>query len=346
MKKLLIIQNKIPPYRKGFYNELSKSYDVTILHSGERTFTKEDSFNEIISNKTIFLSLNFQHKVLSEINKDYNVVIAMFDLHWCFNFIIPYILNKNSKFIWWGQWQTNKQIIDKLKIYISNKKNVTSILYTESEKLNLIKHGAIKEKLFVANNTLDVGIRPCCFKELEKNTILFVGSLDKRKQLDVLIIAFNEILSLIDDRIVLVIIGDGEEIDNLLNMIKQYKLQERVFLKGKITLNEDLVKFYKRAIVNVSFGQAGLSVLQSFGYGVPFITKVNAISGGEKTNIINGHNGFLCQDSLIALKDKLVLIVNDDFLARKMGENAYIYYSEKCTIKNMAEGFINTIESR
>jgi len=35
MKNILIIQNEIPHYRIALYNELSKAYNVTVLHSGK-----------------------------------------------------------------------------------------------------------------------------------------------------------------------------------------------------------------------------------------------------------------------------------------------------------------------
>lgn len=343
MKKILIIQNKILHYRKALYNELSNTYNITVLHSGDKSLTKEDRYKEVISGKTKFLSFEIQHRLFSEARKDYDVVIAMFDLHWLKSFLIPTILDKNTEFIWWGQWLTEKKIADYLKIYFSNK-NKKNIIYTESEKKRLIRNGVKEENLFVANNTFDVGERCKCFQELDKNTILFVGSLDKRKQLDVLLKAFSEIIEVIPKSINLVIIGDGEEKENLIELIGNLDLKKRVSMKGKITSNVDLIEYYKKALVNVSFGQAGLSVLQSFGYGVPFITKINAISGGEKTNIINGYNGFLCDDSIESLKDKIMLLALDLVLAKEMGENSYKYYSDKCTIKNMAQGFISAIE--
>lgn len=344
MKKILIIQNKILHYRKALYNELSNYYNITVLHSGDKSLVKEDRYKEVISSKTKFLTFEIQHSLFSEVRKDYDVVIAMFDLHWLKNFLIPSIVKKNTEFIWWGQWLTDKNIADYLKVYFSNK-NVKSILYTESEKKRLIHEGVKEENLFVANNTFDVGERYKCFQELDKNTILFVGSLDKRKELDVLLKAFSEIIEIIPKSINLVIIGDGEEKENLIKLIGKLSLKKRVSMKGKITSNQDLIEYYKKALVNVSFGQAGLSVLQSFGYGVPFITKTNAISGGEKTNIIQGYNGYFCEDNVESLVHLLQILSNDESLARTLGENAYEYYSEKCTVGNMANGFIKAIES-
>jgi glycosyltransferase involved in cell wall biosynthesis len=100
----------------------------------------------------------------------------------------------------------------------------------------------------------------------------------------------------------------------LIDLVVSLKIQNRVIFKGKITSNKDLIEFYRNAFVSVSFGQAGLSVLQSLGYGVPFITKKNAISGGEITNIIDKYNGFLCEDSVESLKEKILLIIKNFFI--------------------------------
>lgn len=344
MKKILIIQNKILHYRKALYNELSKTYDVTVLHSGTISVINGDRYKEIITVSQKIGSFYIQHKVLSEVRKDYDVIIAMFDLHWLNSFLVPVVKTRKAQFIWWGQWLTDKKVVDCLKIYLSNKK-YKSIIYTHPEKDKLIKNGVKNENLFVANNTFDVGVRIKSFENNNKASILFVGSLDSRKQNDVLINAFNNILHKIPEYIQLTIIGDGAENAKLKSLVQALGIGDRVVFAGRIEKNLTLKKFYEKAIVSVSFGQAGLSVLQSLGYGVPFITKWNSISGGEKSNIIDGYNGFLCDDSQEALEESLLKVINNNDLSKLMGENAYQYYSEKCTIQIMSTGFIKAIKS-
>ena len=48
MKKVIILQNYVPHYRKPIYNELGLKYDVTILHSGNPSIIDNDSYKEII----------------------------------------------------------------------------------------------------------------------------------------------------------------------------------------------------------------------------------------------------------------------------------------------------------
>jgi glycosyltransferase involved in cell wall biosynthesis len=218
MKKILIIQNKILHYRKSLYNELSKTYSITVIHSGEISVDQHDIYHEIITKKRKVLFFNFQYQILSEVKKEYDVVITMFDLHWFNNFLAFYRIPSQTKFIWWGQWLTKNKIANCLKIYFSNK-NVKSIIYTEAEKNNLIERGVKPQNLFVANNTFDVGERFECFKEKNKNSILFVGSLDSRKELSVLIKAFHEILDRIPHSIILIIIGTGNEKQNLIDLV-------------------------------------------------------------------------------------------------------------------------------
>lgn len=178
-----------------------------------------------------------------------------------------------------------------------------------------------------------------------KNSILFVGSLNERKENDVLIKAFNSIKNEIRKDINLVFVGDGKEEDYLKALVQELQLNERVIFIGRINDADRLIDFYKEAIVSVSFGQAGLSVLQSFGFGVPFVTKRNAISGGEKTNIKHGENGFFSEDNITSLESILIRLINDIEYSRKLGKFAYEYYTNFCTIENMAKGMVSAIEN-
>ena len=163
--------------------------------------------------------------------------------------------------------------------------------------------------------------------------------MDPRKELERLISAYSNIKSEIPQNIKLAIIGDGELFDVIVTMVSEMELDSHVYILGRLTKSDDLVPYYKRAIVSVSFGQAGLSVLQSMGFGVPFITKKTAISGGEKSNIIHGENGFLIDDNEEKIELHLKSICNDINRAKLMGKNAYEYYTQYCTITNMVHGF-------
>lgn len=342
-KKVLIIQNIIPHYRKALYNLLSNEYSLTIAHSGASTVSMYDQYKEVVLQVKKIGSLNFQLGLLQEMNKEYDVIISMCDLHWPLNFYPLTRNSKKTKFILWGSWLTKKPLVDKLKIYFARKADA-NIFYCVKDKDSFLKANVAERKLFVANNTFDVGERSKSYLYEHKFRILFVGTLDERKENDILIKAFSNLINKLSTNINLTIIGDGRTKGDLVNLVEQFNLSERVSFEGKITDPKKLLKYYSESIVSVSYGQAGLSVLQSLGFGVPFITKINAISGGEKTNIIDGFNGFICDGSQVDLERTLLLLCNDLQRARNMGENAFVYYSNNCTIEIMANGFIEAIK--
>lgn len=344
MKKLLIIYNYILHYRKPLFNELSKYYDITVLHSGEKTVTDADNYVEVIYPVQSFGPFFLQKGVIKETKKDkYDVIVALFDVRWINTILSIYTHNKKSKFIWWGAWITEKPYANLLRTYLTKQAN-SNIFYTNEAKNDFIMRGVNDANLFVANNTFDVGKRVNSYNNLIKNKIIFVGSLDKRKQNDITINAFKNIIDKIPAQINLTIIGDGEQRYYLESLVSKLDLQDRVSFEGKITNSDKLQEYYKEAIVSVSFGQAGLSVLQALGFGVPFLTKENAISGGEKSNIKHNKNGIFCQDDVKSLESHLITLCTDINYARELGKNAYQYYSDYCTIENMSQGFIDAIE--
>ncbi|MHB1105220.1 MAG: glycosyltransferase family 4 protein [Lutibacter sp.] len=343
-KDILILYNFILHYRIPFFNVLSQYYNVTVLHSGKECVGSDDKFTEIIVPVKKMGPFYFQKGVLAEVNKEkYDIIIALFDIAWVNTIISIYVHNKKAKFILWGAWITKSNIANRIRIFFTKKAH-SNVFYTNEARLAFIKKDISKEKLYVANNTFDVGLRIRSYENPVKNSILFVGSLDKRKQNDVLLKSFSEILDEIPSNIMLTIIGDGVERDYLMEISHELKIEGRVNFTGKINDTNTLMNYYKNAIVSVSFGQAGLSVLQSLGYGVPFLTKRNAISGGEKTNIRNNYNGIFCDDDSNSLAENLKFLCNDIKYARTLGENAFNYYSDFCTINNMVQGFKDAIE--
>ena len=102
-------------------------------------------------------------------------------------------------------------------------------------------------------------------------------------------------------------------------------------------------EFYQRAFAAISYGQAGLAVLQSFAFGVPYITGKDAISGGEKFNIVHGYNGLLINQNIDSFSSVFELFTNDRELYRNLGANAYRYYKEHASIEQMCEIFCKAI---
>ena len=348
-KKILISYNFILHYREDFFELLNEFYDVTVLHSGQPPANTEHSYSIIHTNVMKLGPFYLQQGLFNTYYKNqFDAVILLFDLRWLNVVVFLFfrrILRLKCKVITWGSWKTNKRIVDAIRYWFMCRVDA-NIFYCDAAKLAFLKLGLPEHKAFVANNTFKVEIDVPCYLNSEKDSLLFVGSLDERKRNSTLLSAFAASIPHIPEKIRLVFIGDGPERLFLEDKVKRLGIINRVQFLGRINNPKELVKYYNKAICTVSYGQAGLSVLQSMGFGVPFMTLKNAVSGGEITNIKNEHNGVLLDAGLDALKRQLIRICNDEDWARSLGRNAYQYYQKNCKLEHMVQGFVEAIENK
>lgn len=339
MKKplIIIVQNVLPHYRIDFFNILCDSYDVVLIHSGSSSNSRKIRFKEFIIPSYKVGPLIFQVGLFKLINKlKPEAIIASADIRNLISLVAMYYYDTRLKWIWWGMDIGASYIATLIKLKVC-KRNNPVVFYNEAIMKKFISLGLNREKVFFANNTFHVQDSISLANELPKDIFLNVGTLDARKQNDVLITAFSKIVN--SSNIKLFLIGEGSEKQKLLNLINILKLNDRVFLLGKIEDISQLKCYYKRAIASVSFGQAGLAVLQSMAYGVPFVTKYNAITGGEKFNIIHEYNGILCFDKIEELEAIMYKLIQDHEFAKKLGNNAFAHYRDNASIYGMAKTF-------
>lgn len=341
--KLLIIQNKILHYRKPVYNELSKYYDVTVLHSGNKSAGINDTYKEIIMPTLNIGSFIIQSGVFSSVlYGSYDVVIAMSDLHWINNMIVPFF-SKKKRLLLWGHRYSNNCIIDKIKDIIMMAADGV-ILYSESEVTKMNERGILLSNIFVAPNTIYVP-NHADGSTSPKDSFLFSGRAQKRKNVDVLIKAFAEVCDKIPKTIKINIVGSGTENEMLKVLARQLGLSDRVVFHGEITDHEILKDIFHRAYAYVSPGPVGLGVLHSFAYGVPVVTDYTCWQGPEFDNLADGENSILF-GSYDEFKEVLVSLCKDETLSARLGNNAYNLYARERTIERMVEGFRQAIEGK
>jgi glycosyltransferase involved in cell wall biosynthesis len=156
-------------------------------------------------------------------------------------FVIPFadLYSKMTKidYIIAPSYFTKKQIIETFKI--------------PSEKIEVIHEGVDTTK-FNPNN------KPI-FRDKFKSqyVILFVGALVKTKNVDKLIRVFNYVQKRIDTS--LVIVGEGPEKSNLMKIVKELNLTNKVFFEGFVK-DEDLPYYYSSCDIFAS-----CSIIEGFG---------------------------------------------------------------------------------
>jgi glycosyltransferase involved in cell wall biosynthesis len=79
------------------------------------------------------------------------------------------------------------------------------------------------------------------------------------------------------------------------------------------------------------------------GYGVPFVTMYDSITGGERLNIQHGINGVLLKD-LSEMKEIILDITENPQKFVQMGSAARKYYLENRKPEDMANGILSAIE--
>lgn len=341
MKKVLIVQNNIMSYRKELYNSLASKYNIIILHSGKQSKNEKDIYNELIVPKIKVGSFIIQKRIFNEVkNGHYDVIIAMFDLHWINNILLLPFLKKTPLF-YWGHRYSDNFIVDRIKILLLKKCDAL-ILYNRSEVDRIIKSGIDNKKIFIAENTIHVENHEDC-SSYSKNSFLYVGRAQKRKKVDELIRAFAQIKNKISDDITVDIVGDGDENIYLRKLAVELGVNDRVVFHGSITDNVKLKNFFRNAFAYVSPDAIGLGAQHSFAFGVPVVTISTGYKGAEFENLKHNENAILYENQN-ELQDVLLKLIRNPKLVEKLGMNAYQLYSTNLSIEKMAQGFIDAIE--
>jgi len=348
--KLLRLTNTIMHYSIPVNNMLCEYFDVTVAHYGKIYESKDVKFKQIILTPITKGTFTYFKENIYKLCMQYDSVIALSDLH-----VLPFVtlgLRKKRSFSLtfygigvsasYNKKFDNDKKLDKIRFWLTKKAD-SNVFYSKYPLQKYIKAGFDKKSLFVANNTIYISEKidiPC-----KKKYFLFVGTLYKEKKIYELLEAYEIFLE--KDRMPrfpLLIIGDGEERINIENWIQKKEYQDYILLKGAIYDQIILKSYYQNAIATISPGQAGLSVLNSFAYGVPFITAKNAITGGEIFNIKDNYNGFLYSGDTTELANIMMDLANNQKKVYILSRNAQNFYFESCNINQMVAGLSNSIE--
>lgn len=171
---------------------------------------------------------------------------------------------------------------------------------------------------------------------------MVIGTLYREKGIQSLLDVYKELRPTCNLPL-LNIIGKGPDYDIINQWIQANDMQDLIVLRGAIYDIDEKAKYFARALACISPKQAGLTVLESMGYGVPFISTKNAITGGELFNVHNGVDGVVMES-----EGELSSVVRD--IAEKpdkyiaMGEKAKEFYDKNRTPKHMAQGFWEAIQ--
>ncbi len=190
------------------------------------------------------------------------------------------------------------------------------ILLTHSDKK---RYGFIKnERKIVIHNSSSF----CCDESanLKSNRIIIVGRLDKIKSLDSVIRVAHMVKKAIPDW-KFDIFGEGDEKSHLLRMIKRYKLEGYVSLKGT---TDDIKREYLNSsmiLLTSLFEALPMVLVEAQTCGLPVIAFDCPNGPGEI--ITNGRNGYLISGrDEIMMAHRVVQLAKDDALSAQYSRAA------------------------
>jgi len=212
-------------------------------------------------------------------------------------------------------------------------KNVdTHISYGSLAKECLMHYGAKESKIVVSCNTVDVQLFAQRRAELDnhkeeikrqkgfpQHIVLFSGQLIKRKGVTTLLKAFEKIES---EDVGLVLVGDGPERSRYEVLATERGLKN-VYFEGNQNA-EKLCEYYTMADIFVLTSLIevwGLVVNEAMACGLPVLC--SSMAGAARDLVREGINGYTFDPyNASELADKLALLLNDEVLRKKMGDQS------------------------
>lgn len=364
--KVALIQRIVPHYRVEIFKRLNEKLNnnLTVLYGdGESQGSQQNakSLDELNIIKLITVKLNVKYRGIRyftpiHLNTFSSLCKLKPDVIVCeggkvnlLNIYISLIYSKLKKkpFILWVPGPLNnsktiiKRIIDAMIEYPIKKSNVCIAYSTMAE--DYLRKFKQEEEIFKAQNTIVIDKDKYNsnkyvdkIEEIKNNmnfkgkrVILFVGALEKRKNVDILIKAMRAL----DNTYKLIIIGDGTERKNLEKIAG-----ENVHFLGRIV--DDIEMYFKLCDIFILPGQGGVGINQAIAFGKPVIC--TRCDGTEK-DLVNG-NGYIldpiCEEDIVKFIKK---IFNQDGLYRKMSEISYNVDSN-INYEAMIDNIVNSID--
>lgn len=199
--------------------------------------------------------------------------------------------------------------------------------------------GFLDERVFVAPNAVAAAPahppqRPSLAGHPPR--LLFVGRLQKRKRVDLLLLASRAL----DKPLELWIVGDGPARPHL------ERLAARVFPQARFLgaiHGPALREIFEQVDLLVLPGTGGLAVQQGMAHGLPVIV---AEGDGTQHDLVNAENGWLIPEgNLSALQQALLDALSDPSRLRRMGLASYYRVRDQYDLQAMVQVFVQALRA-
>lgn len=355
MKSNVICLTGLGDYRKGVMAKLISGSENIKIISGNEAFEKSvkllsnDDFKEIKIVENFFFmnrKFMFQSKSLVDCIKADKLII---DLNprvinvWLIIIFRFFLLKKTCT--WGHAWARNNKF--SILRYLLKKLSNKIIVYTETQRDELLKLDSRLKVIAAPNslysrNEISENIK---YLQSDPLNIIHVGRIVKSKKVDLIIDAFFKIKNSLHINSKLIIVGDGEERDEIKKKIYKLGIQDSVILTGHVTDSVRLREYYMSSFLSISAGYVGLSITQSFSFGVPMLISKNEPHSPEIEAAIDGVNAkFFETDSVDDLSNKILDFYEDKAKWLKLRPEIIKKCAENYSTEKMAERILSCFQ--
>jgi glycosyltransferase involved in cell wall biosynthesis len=368
--KLIILHPTLPAYRKDFFESLDqqlklKGIELTVIH-GTSFFKKSIKSDPDPKYSTIPL-LTKENKLFGYrivrwkgiFNKIRKIKPDMIIILFCPGNLTVWLVQLYSyinkiKVGIWSNGSVRKEITGikrKIRALFLNFflfRAKFHISYGTRYKNELLALGIEEPKVFIAQNTINVEkiLAYCNGRKHESSgdgfNFLYVGALTREKNLDLAIRAMKRLTGE-GYKVKFTIIGQGTIIEELRSLVKEEKMEEKVFVLGYKS-DVEIPPYFLNADVFILPGTGGLAINEAMAYGLPIIS---TIADGTILDLLNeGKNGYFVNE--IASIDNIYEVCKTALQKKKsglqeMGRLSRQIISQKATLKNMVNNFEQAI---
>lgn len=217
------------------------------------------------------------------------------------------------------------------------------VAYSQAGAQQYIAAGFAPERVFVASNAVSprpqnpAPVRPSEFHG-GKPSLLFVGRLQERKRLELLLQACSNLPSSMHPE--LVIVGDGPDRARL------EALARDVYPAAQFTgakHGAELDPLFAAADLFVLPGTGGLAVQQAMAHALPVMV---GEADGTQAELVRPENGWLLDSvTLESLTTHLTYALSNATRLRQMGTESFRIVSEEVNLESMVDAFVHAIKT-